>query len=195
MAERRLPESPRPEARRPESPPPEVSRPVEVARLGLGETRRSITAEAAERAALAARFGLLALDRLTAEVRLEPLGGGLIRLSADFTADVVQSCVVTLEPVPARIEESFTLLFGAVAPAPEIMLDGEGEVVEPILDGVIDLGEAVAQQLSLALDPFPRAPKAALPEAGPEAGEEPAPGRPSPFAGLEKWRKSGRSDA
>ena len=181
MAERRLPESP----------PPEFSRPVEAVRLGAGETRRTLTAEAAERAALAARFGLLALDRLDAEVRLEPLGGGLIRLSASFAADVVQSCVITLEPVPARIEESFTLLFGAVTPAREIMLDGEGEVVEPILDGVIDLGEAVAQQLSLALDPFPRAPKAD----SPDAGEGPAPDRPSPFAALEKWRKSGRSDA
>lgn len=183
----------------PDSPPSEFSRPVEGARLGAGETRRTVTAEAAERAALAARFGLLALDRLVAEVRLEPLAGGLIRLSARFTADVVQSCVITLEPVPAQIEESFTLLFGAVPPTQEIMLDGEGEVVEPMLDGVIDLGEAVAQQLSLALDPFPHAPKAALPEAGlgagPGAGEEPAPDRPSPFAGLEKWRKSGPPDA
>lgn len=179
------------EHRLPESPPPEFSRPVEATRLGAGETRRSITAEAAERAALAARFGLLALDRLDAEVRLTPLTGGLIRLSASFTADVVQSCVITLDPVPARIEETFTLLFGVVTPAREVMLDGEGEVVEPIPDGVIDLGEVVAQQLSLALDPFPRTPEAGLPE----AGEGPAPGRPSPFAALEKWRKSGRSDA
>ena len=55
----------------------------------------------------------------------------------------------------------------------------------PIEDGAIDLGEAAAETLLLALDPYPRAPNAdaVLREAGvkPEGEEEREPG---PFAAL-----------
>jgi uncharacterized metal-binding protein YceD (DUF177 family) len=138
------------------APPPEFARPVEVPQGPGRETVHAIAAGADERAALAARFALLALDRLEAEVRLRRLAGGLVRLSAALRADVVQACVVTLEPVPSRIEEDFSLLYGAADEAREIVLDGEDETVEPLAGNRIDIGEAVAQQLSLALDPFPR---------------------------------------
>jgi uncharacterized metal-binding protein YceD (DUF177 family) len=126
------------------------------------ETKHEIAATEAERAALARRFSLLTLDRLEAEVGLRTLPGGMVRLSASFTAEIVQSCVVTLEPVPGRIAEEFTLLYGDVDDAREVVLDGEAETVEPFAGDRIDIGEAVAQQLSLALDPFPRAAEASL---------------------------------
>ena len=98
---------------------------------------------------------MLALDRLDAKVTLTPMAGGFYRLAADFEADVVQACTITLEPVPSRLAESFTLTYGPAEDEGEIVLDGDSETVEPLDDGVIDIGEAVAQQLSLALDPFP----------------------------------------
>jgi uncharacterized metal-binding protein YceD (DUF177 family) len=144
-------------------PAAEFTRPVAVPRSHDRDTTHRIAADAREREALAARFSLLALDRLEAEVRVRRLAGGLVRLSATFAAEVVQACVITLEPVADRIAEEFTLLYGETEAAREIVLDGEDETVEPLEGSTIDIGEAVAQQLSLALDPFPR------------ASEEPAP--------------------
>lgn len=134
----------------------EFPRPIAASRLSGPEDHR-IEATAAERAALARRFGLLALDRFVAEVRLEPFGRG-VRLEATLDADVVQECVVTLEPVASRVRERFTLVYGE-APAGT---EDDDTVVEPLEGDTIDIGEAVAQQLSLALDPYPRAPGAAL---------------------------------
>ncbi|MDE2165452.1 MAG: DUF177 domain-containing protein [Alphaproteobacteria bacterium] len=136
----------------------EFARPVELSRLSCGEQRFEISANAAERTALAARFGLLGLDKLDAVVRLGRIAGGLVRLEAELDAEVVQTCVVTLDPVRNHVAEGFTVLYGEGAEAREVTLDGEAETIEQIADGVIDIGEAVAQQLSLALDPFPHKP-------------------------------------
>ncbi len=69
----------------------------------------------------------------------------------------MQTDVVTLDPVPGHVEDDFSLLFGGT-PDDAAALDPDAELVEPLVDGHIDIGEAVAQQLSLAMDPYPRAP-------------------------------------
>ena len=118
-----------------------------------------------ERAALARRFGLLALDRLEARLRLDHGGESLIRVTGRFEAEVTQACVVSLEPVHNLLEEAFSALY-TLASAPvehDIVIDPETEEPpEPADPRGIDLGEAVAQQLALALDPYPRAPGAKL---------------------------------
>jgi hypothetical protein len=165
------------------TPPVEFSRLVEIGRLPPGEAVFSIAANAAERAALARRFDLLALDRLEARVSLRRLPGGFLRLDARLSADVVQACVVTLEPVASRLEDAFALSYGAVAD--EATLDDLAEIIEPLPPGGrLDIGEAVAQQVSLALDPYPHAPGAA-------AVAAPDPSPPSPFAALAKRPKKG----
>jgi uncharacterized metal-binding protein YceD (DUF177 family) len=164
--------------------PSEFSRPVELSRLPPGATAMAIDATPAECAALAQRFSLMALERLEARLTLEWIAGRLLRLEATLSAEVVQECVVTLEPVRSRVEDRFVLMYGPAAETNDVILSGAEEVVEPIVDGRIDLGEAVAQQLSLAIDPFPRAPGAAAPAASGEAIA-------SPFAALAKWRKKG----
>jgi uncharacterized metal-binding protein YceD (DUF177 family) len=135
----------------------EFTRIMEVPRTTGRVSRHRIAADPAERAALAVRFALESLDRLEAEITLERMPGGLVRLAASLSADVVQSCVVTLEPVANAVAEEFTLLFGPGESAREIVLNGEDETVEPLDGDRLDVGEMVAQQLSLALDPFPRA--------------------------------------
>jgi hypothetical protein len=156
----------------------EFSRTVAVGWLAEEEIHR-IEASPAERAALARRFGLRALESLGAEVRLAPLERG-VRLDAELAADLVQDCVVTLEPVPARIRERFVLVYGDAPAGPD-----EDVVVEPLENETIDIGEAVSQQLSLALDPYPRAPGAMIDPrwAGGETAE-------APFAALAKLRKT-----
>lgn len=149
---------------------PEFSRRIELARLGGHETAYPISAEPAEREALARRFDLLSLDRLDAEIRLRRVGGGMVRLSGRLRADVVQACVVSLEPVASAIEQDFTLLYGPTQPGKSVMVDLEADVAEPFEGDAIDIGEAAAQQLALALDPYPRAPGARL-EWGGDAGQ------------------------
>ncbi len=153
--------------------------------LDGGPLRRDIEADGREREVLARRLDLPSLDSLKASVELKRVSGGpLVRVEGRLWADVVQRCVVTLGPVPSRVEGSFSELYGP----PGFVPDGgeEAEMPEPFDGGAIDAGELVVQHLSLALDPYPRAPGVNL--AGPdrdEAGGE----RPSPFAALESIRK------
>ena len=163
---------------------PEFSRPLAAESVGTQSVERRIEAGPAERAALAGRFGLLALERLAARLSLRRDKGDVIRLEGHFLADVVQSCVVSLAPVPAHLEADFETSYSASAVmAAEEDLDPLGEdAPEPITAGEIDLGEAVVQQLAVTLDPYPRAPGAAL-----AAATETEP--QSPFAVLSALKK------
>jgi uncharacterized metal-binding protein YceD (DUF177 family) len=168
---------------------PEFSRLVPLARLDGGEAIYPISANPEERSLLARRFDLVALDTLTAEARLSRGPAG-IRLAARLTADVVQLCGVTLEPFRSRIEEEFTLLYGTEAPAGDV-LDPMAEDFEIVSGTEIDIGEAVAQQLSLSLDPFPRAPGAEIAVLPEDLSEETPPDSAavSPFAALARLAK------
>ncbi len=168
----------------------EFSRPIDMHRLAPAGGVFEIEASPAECAALANRFGLLALDRLAARIHLSPIAGGIYRLSATLEAVLTQACVVTLEPVKSRLNEEFSLLYGAVDEQKEVVLDGSSETIEPVEGGMIDIGETVAQQLSLALDPFPRAPGAPVPSDVPQPESQRL---DSPFAVLAKLRKPGGS--
>jgi uncharacterized metal-binding protein YceD (DUF177 family) len=141
---------------------PEFSRRVELARMGVHEAVYPISAKAEEREALARRFGLLSLGRLEAEIRLQRLAGGMVRLNGRLGADVVQACVISLEPVVSVLEQDFTVLYGAAETGKSVMVDLETDETEPFDGDAIDIGEAVTQHLALALDPYPRAPGATL---------------------------------
>jgi len=171
------------------SPAAEFSRQISAEQIGVQETTREIAANAAERAKLAERFGLLGLDRLSAVLQLTRGRGGAVRVRGRFVADVVQACVVTLEPVPAHLEQDFTATFAprGAAEAGEVLIAlEEDEPPEEIVDGRIDLGEAVVQQFAVALDPYPRSPSAAEATGSDGGGEEQ--GRKGPFAALESWQ-------
>ena len=170
---------------------PEFSRPVDCAALATGPVREEIEATEAERGALARRFDLVALPRLRAEVTLTPTAMGQVRLDAKLEARVVQSCVITLEPVEAEIAESFTVFYAEAGPAAggnvDLPIDDESWP-EPIVGGRIDIGEAVAQQLAVSLDPYPRVPGARL-DSDYAAVDEPPPARANPFAALARDKR------
>jgi uncharacterized metal-binding protein YceD (DUF177 family) len=168
----------------------EFSRPLELSRIGATELRETIAADPAEREALARRFGLPALTRLSAELRIRRVGRDVVRLDGDLVAEVTQSCVVTLSPVESRIAESFTQLYAPPVEAleTEVVIDVEAEDPPETLHGeVLDLGEAVVQQLAVALDPYPRAPGARLESVGADA----ASGASGPFAALAALKRQG----
>lgn len=173
---------------------PEFSRPIACDGLKKGPNSFDIKAKPKECRALAERFTLISIDRLSARVTMTPRQDSLVQMTGELSAEVTQACVVTMEPVKSLIEASFDLLYGGDAGLGKdeevvISLEDEDEP-EPIIDGVIDIGEAVAEQLALELPQFPRKPgiefesfttdKDACPGAKSSAG---------PFAELEKLLK------
>lgn len=169
--------------------PPEFSRPISVSRLGSEAARFRIEASEAEAAALAHRFGIPAIQALAAEVTLQRRPGGDIGFAATLVARATQICVVSLEPFEVAFEEPFTLVFRAGIDEDEAdrlaLEDLNDEIIEPLVDDTIDIGEVIAQQLAVALDPYPRAPGIAA--AGhEEATEDAGDGAESPFAVLRR---------
>lgn len=128
-----------------------------------------VAADPSERHALAERFGLLELHSLEGRGRLERRGDRPeIVLRGSLDAEVVQACVVSLEPVAATIRQPIERRYrfddatersAWLEPQGAVELDDEAEV-EPIAGRAIDVGEAFAEELGLALDPYPRAAEA-----------------------------------
>jgi hypothetical protein len=97
-----------------------------------------------------------------------------------------------LEPVASTLEEACDVTFWPQErlPAPEggaVDLDDEPEP-EPIVAGRIMVGRVVFECLAAALDPFPRAPDAALDRREAAPLEADAGSLASPFAVLAKIR-------
>ena len=161
---------------------PEFARPERIDMIGEGARTITIAADPAERAALAARFGLIEVADLHAEFTVNRDPGGIVARGR-VIARVVQRCVVTAEPISTPIDEPVALRFVADESAlgDEIELTADALDIIPYADGVIDLGEAAAETMALALDPFPRGPNAesVLREAG--VLRE---GEVGPFSGL-----------
>lgn len=163
---------------------PEFSRPVLLARIGTEPYRQQISANEAERAALARRFDLVSLDRLEASVEIVRQGEQLLVLRADFEAAFEQNCIVTLDPIAGVLAERFTLLYGPPdAEETAASFVGDEVAFEPLTGDTIDIGEAVAQEFSLALPPFPRSPDAAV------EGNVAEPDEGGPFAALSELRE------
>jgi uncharacterized metal-binding protein YceD (DUF177 family) len=161
---------------------PELSRPLAVERIGRGmEVLVEATQE--ERAALAARMGLEAVLALSCQFSLRRIrlqGGEVAAVQAEgaLRAKVSQVCVVSLEPFEAEVAEEFAVRFVPEGSEREdVDIEDEDEI--PYSGISIDLGEAAAEQLALALDPFPRKPGVAF-EAPEDESEE------NPFAALRR---------
>ena len=147
----------------------EFSRPVKVAAVDLDGMTLCLDANDAECTALAKRLDLRSLSNLRAELSCRRTAEGLIRLNVKISANVVQSCVVSLDLVTGQIVDRFSVLCegdGVRGPERTAKADVDGEFfldpygddpLEPLADGKIDAGELVAQHLSLAINPYPRA--------------------------------------
>lgn len=147
---------------------PEFPRPIRIDTIGEGDRHEVIEANEAERKALAARFGLLGIERLTGTFTLRREAAG-ISVTGRVTAAATQGCSITGEPLPATIDEEARLRFvDDLGQGEEVELDDAEIDVLPLEGAAIDLGEVAAETLALSLDPFPRGPnaEAALKESG-----------------------------
>lgn len=118
------------------------------------------SADEAQRAAIAARLGLVSVVRFDVGAELAPTAEGA-RLTGTVAAEVVQSCAATGLPVPASVTAPFALRYVTALEVPgdaeeEIELGDEDLDTMAFEPGGVDVGEAAVQTLALALDPFPR---------------------------------------
>lgn len=142
---------------------PEFSRPADI----RGITAEPVVLEAneEEREALARRFSLVSVNALSATLSLEAEGDE-ISATGTLTAEIVQSCAVSGDDLAQSIHEDISLRFVPLAKLEASEEDEEIELEEGDLDEIgyegtsFDLGEAVAQSLALAIDPFAEGPNA-----------------------------------
>jgi len=128
---------------------------VDVPAQGLEVTR---SANDSERADVMRALPLAALDKLEVRYRITGLAGGGWRLKGQISAGLVQTCVVSLDPVSSVIDEPFEVEFWRETSDP----DGEdksvleGPDIEPLTGDEIPAGRIVFETLAGALDPYPR---------------------------------------
>jgi uncharacterized metal-binding protein YceD (DUF177 family) len=158
----------------------EFSRRVTVRELPQTGRECRFEATEAERAAIARRLGILGVESLEARFSVTPEGRGALARGR-FEAQIVQQCVVSLEPVTSRIAGEVVQRFapdeGRARPEAEIEFDAfeAEEPPEPLIHGAAELGELVVEHLALAVDPYPRAAEAQadLPHEAAEAADTP----------------------
>ena len=163
----------------------------------------AIDASAEDRAILAETLAIRSVDSVRARLTVTRWRKDGLAVRGTVRADIVQTCVVTLDPVPERVEEEIECFFlpgytqgsGAVdSPSGPLPADLEAAREDPdiddLVDGRIDLGALVAEHVALGLEPYPRKAGSVF-ERSESAGEEVA--QPGPFAALSTL-KTGRSD-
>lgn len=143
--------------------------PVIVAQIPEIGMSRDLVADQATREAMARIASLREILSARATFDVKPESGGRVHVTGKLNARIGQTCVVTLDPIENEIEEVVDLMF---APSEQLVEradreDQEGErgieaedQLEPIEDGIIDLGRLATDILYLAIDPYPRKPGA-----------------------------------
>jgi hypothetical protein len=161
---------------------PEFSRAFRAHDVAGVMRQQMIEADGEERQALARRFGLLSLDRLTAALELRREAAG-IRVTGQVHASGEQACVATGEPLSFLVTEPVAVLLTEAAPEGDEVELAEADLdSEPLNGDIIDMGEIAAQALALGLDPYPRSAKAAPGV----ISEDAARAKTSPFSVLKK---------
>ena len=173
------------------------SYPVKVGHISANPVVVTLKANAEELHNLATLWGVDAVKSLEAELHLARWKKDGVRLKGEVHADIVQSCVVTLEPVEASINEHVEQLFvpegsrlarQVFNESGEMVLDPEGDDLPESFEGdTIDAGVAVCEFVALAIDPYPRKPGVAFDAHIEDDGE--GEGKPNPFAVLKNLKK------
>jgi uncharacterized metal-binding protein YceD (DUF177 family) len=190
------------------APKSELERIVDLERMGPSGSALEISTTDSERAALAKRFGFLGLPAFSARVTVDRRAGGQVVVEGRLRGKIVQACILTLDPVTQDLDETFRLVFRQDVEderdpeSGEAVLSAQADSPEPLPGNLLDVGEIVAEQLSLAADPYPRRPGVTLEDVMPKGRQGgKGPGRQGkneqrrhPFAGLAALKDKHRRD-
>jgi len=176
---------------------PEFSHIVQLSELGGRPLEIDLIANPQELAALKKRLIVEDIESFKAHVSLILLKNSDVNMTASFSAQVRQSCGVTLKPIVSEINYEFSITYRTIVEEEdeeedEVFEDFENfvEPPDPLIDEKIDVGEALVEQLALEIDPFPRV-KGAVFEgyvAGSEVVEKAYLEKKNPFAVLSKLK-------
>jgi hypothetical protein len=174
-----------------------VSFDVSALRLPRKGMPVAIDADERQRSALAEAHALLSVDSFRAELLVTPWKGDGVRVSGRVAGAIVQSCVVTLDPVPATVDEAVEALFIPESsplarrmsdPSDEILVDPDGPDAPELFSGdTIDVGALAEEFFALGIDPYPRSGGAVGGVVHADGDDDPSP--PSPFAALGKLKQ------
>ena len=180
----------------------ELERTVDLERMGPAGSALEITASDNERAALVKRFGFLGLPAFSARVTVDRRPGGRVVVEGRLRGRIVQACILTLDPVTQELDETFRVVFKQGLEeekdpeSGEAMVSAQADAPEPLAGNMLDVGEIVAEHLSLAADPYPRRPGVKLEDVLPKTHQTARPARGEqrrhPFAGLAALRDKPR---
>ena len=151
----------------------------------------TIVADERDRAEIAEALEIPDVAGLQADIRLETSDGNAVRLRGNLKGNVVQTCIVTLEPVEQQIEESLDVVFlpqesGGSDGGKVIQLDPlQDDDVEEYRNGRIELAGYLTEHLALGLDPYPRIPGTDFPA----HIEDDTSDKVSPFESLKKLKE------
>ena len=159
-----------------------------------------IEANAQECQALAKRLDLLSLHRLKLKAFVSRQSADVVKLQCNFSAVFMQKCVVSLKPLKKNIDCKFERIYSLrlidcfgdeSEPQDEYIqtLEDVQDPPDPIIDGCFNLGECVAEQLSLEIDPFPRSANVSFDGFSSSQGEWSNENNTSPFAALEQLKR------
>lgn len=184
---------------------PEWSYPMLSDEIGTKVQRVKLDANDDQRVALARRLGVNDISSAHAEVEIKRISGNMtVYVSGVVEAQVEQECVVTLDPIYTQVKEEFEAWYADPGQAvsfvkarQQMMADKAGEEApildekddpEPIVGGVLDLGELATQYLSLAIDPYPHAEGVHYEIGDDDPKNDPSKIRENPFAKLKDWK-------
>ena len=129
--------------------------PIIVTQIPDTGLHRDLEADAAARKAMAEVAGLREVLSVRASFDVIPKSDGRFQATGTVRARIVQTCVVTLDPIESDIDEPIEVIDDEVESEAEI-----SDPPEPIIGGVIDLGRLATDALFLGVDPYPRKPGA-----------------------------------
>lgn len=162
----------------------------DLSRLSEAGYERVVTATPTELAAIAAWEGVDAVTDFEGRVTLKRLSQNRFAYSATLSADIVQSCVVTLEPVKSHVSRKFSreLHYSPARHDDEVgtisLAPTEDDTPDEIHSLKFDLAGPLLEEFSLAVDPYPRAPGVAFEP----PVDEPA-RQANPFAALKGLKR------
>lgn len=148
-----------------------LSHPVNVTRLPSKGLTIKLEPDDDTRAKLATQCDVLSISEFFAQLNVKSWHKDGVRVSGPLSATLIQSCILTLEPVPESISTQIDAVFVPSssklakpkinAETQELIIEAEGDDVPELFElPSLDVGAVAAEFFALELNPYPKAPDA-----------------------------------
>lgn len=142
-----------------------LSKPVVVGALSASGEGVRIVADESQLSVLANELGVESVNTARFEGKIRRYKKAGFRMNGALNADLVQACVVTMDPVQQILSLELDRKFlpqdsktnsARYSDDGEMIIDPDADEPDDLLSGTVDLWEVLIEELNLAIDPFPR---------------------------------------